>query len=169
MINEKIPTVSADFLNNINMSIPFMVWSRPGNGTLHHVMSHFDSSAYHVHRIITPQVSTADVGFIPVLLETGVELKEADWLTKLNTIREVEGKKIVLIFDDVSSATPSGAEVFGNAVLHRETMGFKLAEGDIVVGMGLLDPNGNPFNSSIPRLVYNHLAHYAVDFTLKAA
>lgn len=169
MINEKIPTVSADFLNTINTSIPFMVWARPGNGTLHHVMSHFDSSVYHVHRVVTPQISGADVGVIPVLLETGIEFKEADWLTELNKARDVDGKKIVLIFDDVSSATSSGGEMFGKAVMNREAMGFKLSEGDIVVGLGLLDPNGNPFNSSIPRVVYNHLAHYAVNFKLKAA
>lgn len=169
MNNVKIPTVSADFLNTINTSIPFMVWGRPGYGMLHHVKSHFETSDYHVHRVIASNVSPSDVDAIPVLTETGVAFKEANWLSGLNNIRDVDGKKIVLIFDDITSSSASGAKVFSKAVMHREVLGFTLAEDDIVVGMGMLDSNGSPMDSLVPSIIYNHMVHYAPDLSHKAA
>lgn len=160
MTKQKIQTVKAGFLDNINSANAFVVWSRPGNGSVTHVMNHFPQSSHHVVLIPTSHLDASD------LVTPTVDGKAllSNFIEAARQARESNGKKLVFVFDELSNAAEPGVESFSNAVVKRNVLGLNLVEGDIVLATGMLDPNGNPFNASIPRNIYNQVAHYVIDF-----
>lgn len=160
MTKQKIKTVKAGFLNEINTEKAFVIWSRPGNGSLTHVTSHFQQSAYHVVRVPTSQLDSSDL-IAPIV---GGELFLANFIESARKARENNGKKLVFIFDELSNASESGITAFSNALFDNNVLGLNIVDGDVLLATGMLDPNGNPFDASIPRNIYNQLTHYMIDF-----
>jgi hypothetical protein len=165
MNNQKIKTVKAGFLNEIDTTKGFMVWSRPGNGSVTHIMDHFHQSAYHVTRIATSHIEKSD------LLTPTVDgqLMLANFIEAARQAQEINGKKLVFIFDELSNASPAGVEAFSKAVLERNVLGLELVDGAVILATGMLDPKGNPFMGDIPRTLYTQLPHYVIDFKREAA
>ena len=165
MTKQKIKTVKAGFLNEINTEKAFVIWSRPCNGSLTHVTSHFHQSAYHVVRIQTSYIDSSDL-ITPIV---DGKLLLANFIESARQAREINGKKLVFIFDELSNSAETGITAFSNALLERNVLGLNIVEGDILLATGMLDPNGNPFESSIPRNISNQLAHYMIDFERESA
>lgn len=164
MTNEKIPTVSADFLNNITTSIPFVVWALPGNGNLNHVMIHFDSSIYQVERIIMPRVDHSLFLTVPVLGEDhSVSKYVSNEIQTIKDSRDASGKTLVLVFDDLSNSTVAGSRAFYDAVVNRKFGGIELNDSDIVLALGSVDSDGTLLTGVIPTPLMNHLAHYVLE------
>ena len=138
----------------------YIFWSRPGNGTLHCLNNHFDSSEYLVHRIITPHISPLDLKPLPVLGQHGeVSHVISNEFQDILKSRDVDGKKLVLIFDEISNATEAGANVLYNAAIHRKFGDIELNDDDIVICAGMCDPKDNPYFGDLSRVFYNKMSH----------
>lgn len=160
MTKQKIQTVKAGFLDNINTEKAFVVWSRPGNGSVTYLMDHLGDPVYYGNRIATSHLDYSDL----VNPEINGKVLLPNFIEAARQAREINGKKLAFIFDELSNASPAGIEAFTKAVMERNVLGLELAEGDIVLATGMLDPKGNPFMGDIPRSLFNSLAHYSIDF-----
>lgn len=142
----------------------YIFWSRPGNGTLHCLTNHFDADEYFVHRVITPNISSLDLKPLPVLDQQGsVSYFIPNKLSDIQTARDVNGKKLVIIFDEISNATVAGANALYDAVFYRKFGDIALNEDDIVICAGMCDPNDNPYFGELSRAFYNKMSHCILD------
>lgn len=165
---KNIPTVQADFLDKINMNVSFIVWAGVGTGTLATVMKHFDKPEYHVQRVIMPRVDHDTFMVLPVL---GDNQKISHYvLDEMEAVEKArEGKKLVLVFDDLSSSTVAGSRAFYDAIVNRKFGGMVLKETDIVMAVGTLDNEGNMINDVVPMPLMNKVAHYVLHHGKMAA
>jgi len=165
---KNIPTVQADFLDKINLNVSSVVWAGAGTGALATVVNHFDKPEYHVQRVIMQRVDYETFMAPPVL---GDDKKISHHIS--NEMKAVdkarEGKKLVLIFDDLSSSTVAGSRAFYDAVVNRKFGGMDLKETDIVMAVGKLDSEGNMINDVVPMPLMNKVAHYVLHHEKMAA
>jgi hypothetical protein len=158
----QLKTVTPNFINNIDKTIPFVVWSRPGSGALAHVMEQFNVLDYHILRISTPVVDESDI-----LQHFDMKHDEHPLPNSIEAARkdvENNGKKLVVIFDELSFATKHAVFAFNTAFMDREVLGLKLHKDDVILGMGTLDEDNKPLSDTIHFTIYNHLRHYVIDF-----
>jgi hypothetical protein len=160
MTKQKIQTVKDGFLDNVNKEKAFIVWSRPGNGSVTYLMDHLGSPVYYGNRIATSHLDYSDL----VNPEINGQVLLPNFIEAARQAREINGKKLAFIFDEISNSSPAGIEAFSKAVLERNVLGLELSEGDIILATGMLDPKGNPFMGGIPLPIFNSLSHYVIDF-----
>jgi hypothetical protein len=165
---KNIPTVQADFLDKINLNVSSVVWAGVGTGSLATVINHFDKPEYHVQRVIMPRVDHETFMVLPVL---GENQKISHYLSDEMKVLEKaqESKKLVLVFDDLSSSTVAGSRAFYEAVVNRKFGGISLKDTDIVMAVGTLDSEGNMINDVVPMTLMNKVAHYVLHHEKMAA
>jgi hypothetical protein len=165
---KNIPTVQADFLDKINLNVSSVVWAGVGTGALATVMNHFDKAEYHVQRVIMPRVDHETFMVLPVIGENQkISHYVSDEMQAVEKARE--GKKLVLVFDDLSSSTVAGSRAFYDAVVNRKFGSIDLKETDIVMAVGKLDSEGNMINDVVPMPLMNKVAHYVLHHEKMAA
>jgi hypothetical protein len=159
---KNIPTVQADFLDKINLNVNFVVWAGVGTGSLATVINHFDKPEYHVQRVIMPRVDHETFMVLPVL---GENQKISHYLSdEMKALKKAqESKKLVFVFDDLSSSTVAGSRAFYDAVVNRKFGGIELNDSDIVLALGSVDSDGTLLTGVIPTPLMNHLAHYVLE------
>lgn len=138
---------------NLSSGIPFIVWSERGIGKLTLLTSVAESAGFHVIRLSSNIMDALDFGKC-----------DADFQWKSSFVKDVEdarkdGKKVAILFDELSAATDAAYEAFSKGVLFKEVGAIKLEDGDIVFGSGLVDSNGNFVNKLIYPVI-NRVAHY---------
>jgi hypothetical protein len=167
---KNLKPVQIKSVNQVNKNASFVLWSKAGVGKLNHIMQNFPESEFNVSCIRMSQFSKHDVAPIPVLQNDGsVNQVLTNVIQNLQNSHEDESKPLVLIFDELSSATGSSTEVLYAAVELRKFGNIQLKESDIVLVTGLLDSDGNAICDNVPDLLMRRLAHYSIDFSLVTA
>jgi len=153
-------------LNQVNKNVSFVLWSKVGGGKLNHIMQNFPESKFNVLCIRMSQFSKHDVAPIPVLQKDGsVSQVLPDVLQSLQNAHADDSKPLVLIFDELSSATETSTEALYEAVELRKFCGLQLKDTDVVLVTGMLDSDGNAVCDNVPDLLMRRLAHYRIDFS----
>lgn len=163
MNTKNSPTMQASFLDRINKNVGFVVWSGIGTGSLATILDYFDKPEYQVQRVIMPRVSNDTFMVMPVL-DANKQIGQyiSNEMQAIKTARDTSGKKLVLIFDDLSSSTVAGSRAFYDAVINRKFGGIDLNDTDIVLAVGSLDSEGNMINNVIPQMLLNKVSHYVL-------
>jgi len=159
MLSPEVTLLKADQLNQIDTSKSFILWSHLGVGSCTLLMEKFSSDEYHVHRIISPIFSDHDLLSLPMV---GGAFAHQKWLSDLAEIR-ASGKKLVLMFDEISHPSGCSAETFTNAIINRVLGHLPLDPSDIVLGIGRIDNDGSMVDEFIPNEALLAVEHYALN------
>lgn len=156
MLSPEVTVLKADQLDQIDTSKSFIFWSHIGVGAVTLLTEQFASAGYHVFRIISPIFSDYDLFSLPM---PGGAFAEQKWISELRSIRD-SGKKLVLMFDEISQPTKASLDVFDKAVVERVFSSIKLNDDDIVLGVGQIGSDGHLVDTFIPNETLSFVEHY---------
>lgn len=146
--------VKPNFLDVINKQKPFIVWSKPGLGSVHRVIEHFNDDEHCLFVIRMSMVNDADVSDANLWTRVHEEAINALSFT---------GKKLVFLFDDVSNASQTALDVISTMIVERRFITLSLDDHDIVIATGLLDVAGQPINFDLNHPLVDQMTHYVVE------
>lgn len=158
MLSNEVKVIKADQMGQIDTSKSFILWSHLGVGSCTLLMEQFGSDEYHVHRIISPAFSEYDMLSLPMLDGSVAEPK---WVAELASVRE-SGKKLVLMFDEISNPSKASSDTFKRAVVNRMFGKMTLHPDDVVLGIGRIDTDGHIVDTLIHDKVLTTVEHYAI-------
>ncbi len=111
-------TASRQLLNIfINANVPVIMWGPPGVAKTSYLKGMCTKAGYHIETIIASGKDPTDFGGLPCVVEGQVQFQPMPWLMRADRIarqfladakaNNTEPKKVILFFDELSSAPQS--------------------------------------------------------------
>lgn len=146
--------VKPNFLDVINKQKPFVVWSKPGLGSVSRVIEHFNDDEHCLFVIRMSLVNDTDISDSNLLTRVHDDAINALSFT---------GKKLVFLFEDLTHASKAALDVISTMIVERRFFTLSLDDHDIVMATGLLDVTGQPLAFDLNHPLVGQMTHYVVE------